>query len=287
MSSTPLRCLGLALMTLLLTVAPVLADGPTPPPYYAIHDVTVITGDGERIEGATVLLADGLIENVGVGLSIPGDAWRIDGSGLLLYPGLFDGLSNLGQTKAEEGSSRPGPGDDSSKKPPIRGPEDRPATTPWLQAADNLGDDDRIAKWREAGFTTAISAPEDGLFAGQAAVIHLGDAEARDRVLTASVAQRLNFSGPRRQYPGSLMGVLAYIGQVFSDSQHYSRAQAAYESGGYGVERPVHDRTLEALEASRRLPFLLPADEGREIHRALTMAREWQIRPILYGVRGG
>ena len=70
-----------------------LAESPTVPPYYAIQNVRVVSGAGEPLEGATVLLADGLIEAVGRDVDVPRDAWVIDGAGLTLYPGLVDGLS--------------------------------------------------------------------------------------------------------------------------------------------------------------------------------------------------
>ena len=52
----------------------VLAELPEPPPYYAIRNVTVVSGAGAPIEGATVLLADGLIDAVGRGIAVPSDA---------------------------------------------------------------------------------------------------------------------------------------------------------------------------------------------------------------------
>ena len=55
------------------------AQSPDPPPFYAIRDVTIVSGGGAPIEGATVLLADGLIEAVGPDLEIPADAWVIEG----------------------------------------------------------------------------------------------------------------------------------------------------------------------------------------------------------------
>ena len=291
MSSTLVRSLWLALFAILLSlvsVPPVVAEAPSPPPFYAIHDVRVVTGTGTVLDSATVLIADGLIEAVGTNLEIPADAWRVDGTGLTLYPGLFDGLTNLGQQSDEEGPGGSRSGSGGPTPPPIRGPEDRPATTPWQQAADKLGDDDRFAKWREAGFTTALSSPESGIFAGAPAVIHLGDVEPKFRVLASDVAQRVNFDGPWRGYPGSLMGVLAYVGQIFSDTRHYTEANKVYGPGGSGAERPTYDRALATLETalSERRPFLLPADAGREIDRALTMARRWQIRPIVYGAQG-
>ncbi len=158
-----------ALGSLLWSAAPAGAEAPQPPPYYAITNVRVVTGTGSVLENATVLLADGLIEAVGTGLSIPPDAWVLEGEGLTLYPGLVDAMTTLGQKKEEESESsgrgsggRPGGGD----APEIRGPEDRPKTTPWMSAADALAPDKNIEKWRKAGFTSAVSAPEDGIFAG-------------------------------------------------------------------------------------------------------------------------
>ena len=100
--------LGAVVVASVLVGWPAAAEAPSPPPYYAIRDVTVMTGTGERLERATVLIADGLIEAVGSGLEIPADAWVIEGSGLQLYPGLIDAMTNLGQKQAEaEGSSPP------------------------------------------------------------------------------------------------------------------------------------------------------------------------------------
>ncbi|MCP4654896.1 MAG: amidohydrolase, partial [bacterium] len=220
---------GALLLGLLVLGGPAAAERPDPPPFYAIRDATVMTGTGEKLEQATVLIADGLIEAVGRDLEIPADAWVLDGRGLLVYPGLVDAMTNLGQAQPEEPPSRPAgsrtpgaPG--AGSRPQVRGPEDRPRTTPWRNAADLLsGEDLRVEKWREAGFTAAVTAPADGLFAGQAALVALGDDEPREMVLATPVAQRLNFSGSAGMagFPGSLMGRLSYVKQVLSDAHHY------------------------------------------------------------------
>ncbi len=235
------------------------AERPEPPPYYAIRDVAVMTGDGAKLEGATVVVADGLISAVGTDVEVPADAWVVDGTGLVVYPGLIDAMTTLGQSQAEDDSTRSRgggspfgpPGGD---QPEIRGPEDRPRTTPWVNAADLLtADDSRVASWREAGFTTALTAPADGFFAGQAALVNLGDGEPGERVVATPVAQRLNFDGRGgfRSFPGSLMGRLSYVKQVFSDARHYARSVKLYEASPNGRPRPAYDRTLATPSAKR------------------------------------
>jgi len=289
-----LRSQWAVLAVVLLAASAAWAEPPEPPPFYAIRNVTVVSGAGAPIEGATVLLADGLVEAVGKRVEVPADAWVIDGEGLNLYPGLIDGLSTLGQKKEEGATARaagPATGGPPRGGPTIRGPEDRPQTTPWVAAADSLGQDSRVEKWRKAGFTAAVTAPTEGLFAGQAAVINLGGSrEAKETIVATPVALRLNFrtEGRSRSYPGSLMGSLAYIKQVFSDTAHYTEAKAIYAAAPAGLERPTYDRTLEFLETTRTndLPFLMPANLGREIDRALALAGEYDLPAVIYGGQG-
>jgi imidazolonepropionase-like amidohydrolase len=89
---------------LVAVMGPAQAEPPSPPPFYAITNVEVVTGTGQTLEEATVLVADGPIEAVGTGVTVPGDAWVIDGEGMNLYPGLIDAMTTVGQ-KQEEASS--------------------------------------------------------------------------------------------------------------------------------------------------------------------------------------
>ena len=290
-----LHWLALGILALSLLASFALAEPPTPPPYYAIQNVRVVTGTGQVLENVTVTLADGLIEAIGNPV-VPADAWLIDGKGLTLYPGLIDALSTLGQKKKEEESETRGgaaggrPQGGAPQEPPILGPEDRPQTTPWVSAADEQAEDARLEKWRKAGFTAAVSSPTTGIFAGQAALIALHGDEPAERVLRTPVAQRLNFAsdGGFRAYPGSLMGVLSYIEQVLEDTRHYARSKADYEKAPAGRTRPAYDRTLEPIEAAlaQELPFLMPANMAREIDRALALGKSYGLPTIVYGAQG-
>ncbi|MEM7350006.1 MAG: amidohydrolase family protein [Acidobacteriota bacterium] len=279
----------------LASAGPAASERPEPPPFYAIRDVQVVTGTGQTLERATVLIANGLIEAVGRDLEIPADAWVVEGDGLIVYPGLIDALTDLGQSRGDEagpaGAGGPGRRSPGARGPTIRGPEDRPGTTPWRSAADLLtAEDSRVEDWRRAGFTAAVTSPSAGLFAGQAAAIHLGDAEPRQRVLATPVAQRIAFSngGGFRAFPGSLMGGISYVKQVLSDARHETAVEALYQRSPKGRERPTYDRTLAPLRQAMAdgLPMLLPAHHGREIDRVLSLASEYQIEPVLVGGQG-
>ncbi len=269
----------IAVVVCLVLAGPLAAERPEPPPYYAVRDARVVTGTGVIHDRATVLIADGTIEAVGVDLEIPRDAWVIDGEGLSVYPGLIDSMTDVGQSSDEGGeSSGGGPG---SSGPEIRGPEDRPGTTPWLAAADLVtADDPRIESWREAGFTSAVTVPEAGFFPGQAAVLNLGGEEPRDMVVATPVAQRINFETPGRSFPRSLMGGIAYVRQTLSD--------ARWDGEPVVGDDLRYDRSWAPLRAALEsgLPFLIPAIHGREIDRAFAVAREADLQPVFYGAHG-
>src|SRR5688572_13599596 len=268
----------LPLLCLIAAITPIKAEPPTPPPYYAITHVKVVTGTGATIDDATVLLANGLIEAVGKKVSVPGDARVIDGKGLTLFPGMIDALTTLAQKQTEATSDTRA----AAPAPVIMGPQDRPQTTPWVSAADELTADVRVEKWRKAGFTAAVTSPEKGIFAGQAALINLVDNPTRDAIVVTPVAHRLNLSSGEsfRAFPGSLMGMLAYIKQVFLDVDHYTRVKATYAKDPVGRVRPEFDRTLEPLEIAiaEKTPFLLPANLGREIDRALALQKTLNVK---------
>ncbi len=290
----PLGFAAAALLVLALPLAPALAQAPEPPPFFAIQDARVVVAPGNVLEKATVLVADGLIEAVGTDLDIPADAWVIDGEGKTVYAGMINALTDLGMPQPQQGGGRGGgnPFAAGANQPQIRGPEDRPATTTWKTAADELKvDEEKFANWRGAGFTAVVSSPKEGLFAGQAALINLGSGEAKESVVASPIAHRVNWSsqGGFRSFPGSLMGVISYIRQVFSDVQHYGTARALYEESPEGRNRQDYDRTLEPLHQAMEsnTPFLMPAVRAQEIDRVLAIGDQFDLNLVLFGAHDG
>src|SRR4249919_234993 len=61
-----------------------------------IQHATVLTGTGQRLDDADVLMRDGKIVAVGTALEAPADATRVDGTGKWVTPGIIDVHSHLG-----------------------------------------------------------------------------------------------------------------------------------------------------------------------------------------------
>src|SRR6266851_3052189 len=276
----------ISLLALSLALAARVAAQGGEPQYFAIRGATVVPVSGPRLENATVIIARGVIKAVAKDATIPDEAWVIEGKGLFVYPGFIDSFTDVGiaptpALSAGEGGSRPQP-------PASRGPEDRPGSTPWRSGADeaSLGDK-RVETWRSAGFTTVISAPKGGMFPGQAAVLNLAGERNGDMVVKTPVAVPVSLqpAGGFGSFPGSLMGSIAYVHQVWLDTDWSSKAQAIYEKNPRGVARPRFDRTEEALAEALEDHglVLIPANNARQIRRALELADRWHVNGVLYG----
>ena len=270
----------------------------------AIRNAKIVTVGGPVLAKGTVVIRNGLIEAVGENVQAPADAAVIEGDGLTVYPGLVDGLSTWGMPGGAATAAGGGrgataaapaaaPTGAAATATPSRGPEDRPQTTSWLKAADEIQPGDRrIVTARAAGFTTAVAFPTRGIFAGQGAIFDLLTGETTGEMVVApgagqyiALATGGRGGGGGGGFPSSLMGTIAYIRQVYLDAAHYTLVKDAYARDPRGMERPAYDRALEGVLESKRI--LLPANRLVEIDRMLRFAAELKQPVILYGMQEG
>jgi hypothetical protein len=285
------RCLSalafaVTLLALLAAAPQTRAQGGEPQ-YFAIRGAKIVPVSGPPVEGATIVVAHGVITAIGKDVTIPPDAWIIEGKGLTIYPGLFDAFTDVGLPSAPPatGGAAEGGGGGRRAAPTgeiSRGPEDRPGTTPWRSAADEVTlTDKRVETWRNGGFTTVVSAPKGGMFPGQAAVLDLAGDRASEMVVKTPVAFPVSLQpgGGFGNFPGSLMGALAYVHQVWIDTDWSAQAQAIYEKNPRGVPRPRYDRTEavlgEAIEDHTLV--LIPANNSVQLRRALQLVDLWKL----------
>ncbi len=281
----PLALLAVCAAVLLGWVCAARGEGGEPR-YFAIKNARIVPVSGPVLANGTLVIAKGLIQSVGTNVTIPAEAWVIDGTGLTVYPGLMDAGTNIGLAQDDDAAKKRGAGSAAS------GPEDRPGTTPWRVAADELKTDDkRIESWRNAGFTTALTVPDGGIFPGQASVVDLAGDRPGDFAVRARASVPVSFKpvGGFFGFPDSLMGTIAYVRQVFDDTAWYTQAEPIYQANPTKTERIPYDRTefilSRALQNSEIV--LLPANNSIQIIRGLRLADEWKIRAVLYGGQQG
>jgi imidazolonepropionase-like amidohydrolase len=269
-------------------LAPTLGRGQSRPPLL-IRNARIVPVSGPVLAKGSVLVEDGLIAAIGETVAAPVGAQVLEAEGLTVYPGLIDCLTNVGMQAggSSAGTQRgPLPAPSTSPVTIARGPEDRPLTTPWVKAADMVRTSDpRIPAARGAGFASAVVFPASGIFAGQGAVINLAGEKAGQMVVEPSVGMYTTLATNRGGgFPGSLMGVIAYIRQIYMDAEHYQTAMKIYKENP-SLPRPQYDRALEGiLEAP---VTLFPASGAREIDRMIRLAKELKTKPVFYGLQEG
>jgi hypothetical protein len=296
------RCLfaltsALTLLVLLAAAPQSRAQGGEPQ-YFAIRGAKVVPVSGPPVENATIVMSHGIVTAIGKDVTIPPDAWIVEGKGLTVYPGLFDAFTDVGLPTAVPAPDATAEGGGGRRAAPTgevsRGPEDRPGTTPWRSAADEVSlSDKRIDTWRNGGFTTVVSAPKGGMFPGQASVLDLAGDRASEMVVKTPVAIPVSLQAPGGfgNFPGSLMGALAYVHQVWMDTDWSTVAQAMYEKNPRGVARPRYDRTeavlSEAIEDHTLV--LIPANNSVQLRRAIQLVDVWKLNDedhvdaVIYG----
>ena len=285
-------------------------EGAKAAPLYAIKGATIHTSAGPVITNGTIVMRNGVIEDVGANVTAPADAMVIDAAGLHMYPGLID-MDNAapiegGDAQAAGGGGGRGGGGGggggqtfatleeaervkrtSIMRPNYMAAENLRAGTPALQALSS------------AGVTTVLAVPSQGIFKGQSALVNvaippddpqistIADYRGGLAVVKSPVATHVNMAGRGggAGYPGALLGTIAFTKQGFLDAQWQRDAEAQYQKSGAKGARPVVEPALDALKPAlaKQIPVAFDVNEAREIDRALAMAAEYGLDPIVVG----
>ena len=268
---------------------------PVAPGTYAITNARIVPVSGPTIDRGTIVIRNGLIAAVGATVTAPADARIVDGAGLTVYPGLIDALSSTAiPAPRQQGGGgggaaqamlfgQPAPAEQQSAPNSLR-----PAgLQPEVRAIDLIRfDGDALEVSRNAGITATLTAPREGIFAGQSALINLAGDNAQDALIRSPVALHVGFTPLRsREYPNSLLGVFSALRQMLLDAQRYRDVHAAYARSPRGMARPDNDPSLAALQPvlAREMPVIMLANSEREIERALNLAAEFNLRAFIAG----
>jgi imidazolonepropionase-like amidohydrolase len=240
----------------------------------AITGGKVYTVSGATIDNGTVVIRDGKIVAVGPNVAIPDGAQRIDATGKWVTPGLVDAATVLGLSEI---SAVPGTNDASAQG------HDNVAAA--FKVADGLNPTSiLLSPTREDGITTVVIHPDNGLLAGQSAVVELVDGSATDMIVKPSVAMVANFDSPRRVGAQSRGEMLMRVREILDDARTYAKRRADFERA---QTRPfaASRLDLEALQPvlAGRLPLLVSVEKASDIQATLRLAKEFGIKVLIAG----
>jgi imidazolonepropionase-like amidohydrolase len=279
-----------------LAIAATLAVGASAdaPHTYAITGARIVLVSGAAIPSGTVVIRNGLIDAVGASVQAPADAQVIDGKGLTVYPGLIDMGNGTG---VDLQVNRQPPADLRTTEETERWKRDL-IFTPAVRAADHLKEVPELARLANVGVTSVLSTPPGVIVKGQSALVNVtapvdeppignvGDYRTGIQVVRTPVALHIEFANAGGGgYPASLLGVISFVRQSFLDAQR--QQLVAQRAAKTAAIRPPFDPALDALQPALegKLPVIFEADAAREILRALDMAQEFKLTPMISNAR--
>lgn len=250
----------------------------------ALTNLVVIPEPGVRLERATVLIRDGVIEAVGSNISIPPGATVLDCRGQWCYAGFLEPYAVMRDTLYRIDD------DESPQTPSVPTAHHwNQAVHPELRAVERLVlRENDVEQYRKLGFCVLHVGVGDGIFRGSSALVSAKGGALADAAIVADAAQLVSFrkGSSRTPYPSSLMGSIALIRQTLLDAVWYLQAQSAYAEGKLGgSERPETNVALESLGRAIKggKLFVFEADDEHDILRAHAIAAEQGLNAVYVG----
>jgi imidazolonepropionase-like amidohydrolase len=249
------------------------APGAEAPRAHALVGARIVVSPSKVVPAGTVVLRDGVIAAASADATAPPDARVWDGKGLTLYPGLIDAYTVRAVQEARDDKLQTG-----HPNRLVRAERD---------IAPHAVDEAAFKRLREAGFTTAVVAPKDGLFRGRSVLVALSPSSLERALLRRAVAQHVAVRPPAGNddvYPESLMGAVALFRQILLDAAWQAEAQAGYARNGR-QPRPALSPALEALAgaAAGKELVVFETNDVLDTLRGAALARELRLRAWIVG----
>lgn len=249
----------------------------------AIKDVTIIPVVGQDIPGGTIVIKNGLIEEIGRDITIPAGARIYDANGLRAYPGMIDsacylGVYEIGSVQATIDNRETGD------------------INPQVRAVEALRPDSmHIPVSRSNGITTALIVPSGGLVAGQSGLIRLEGMTPDEMVIKKSVAMHIELPGMVRsrrsaatqeRQPASKK--ITELKELFHKARTYQKQKNAAKKDMMLV-LPEFDEKLEFMlpVINGDLPVMISVHSAQDILEAIQFVQNENIKAIFFGVSQG
>jgi len=242
--------------------------------YYAFTNATIYVDYRTRIDSATLLIRNGLVENAGKNVVIPKGAVVADLKGRFIYPSFIDLVSGYGIPEARKAENQmKGPQFSSATKGPFGWNQ---AIHPETNAASVFNvDDKKAAELRELGFGFVLTFARDGIARGPASFISLANAPEQEVVIREKAAACYSFDkGTSTQdYPGSLMGAIALLRQTYLDAEWYRTS----------TMKKSTNLSLHAWNDIQGIPQMFEVKDKLSLLRASRIGAEFGVNYLIHG----
>jgi imidazolonepropionase-like amidohydrolase len=246
-----------------------------------IKNATILTGMGDPLPNADLLIEKGKIKKIGSGLLVPTGAEVIDASGKYVFPGLVAVMTAVGVT------GYPGAGNDT---------DETGLSTPHMDPYDAINpEDDCIEVTRIEGVTTVQTVSGSrSVINGKSVVLHLSGNLADEMVAKRYVAQIFNMGAKQQgKYPSTQPGVVAFLKAKLNAAQEYAKKQGketVKKSDDDKAEQAAAKRNLE-MEAlvpvvTGKVPAIFITYDEVTIRNALDLIAEYRLKGIIQAQSG-
>ena len=226
----------------------------------------------QKLDNGMLLIENGKIKAVGTALSIPQNAVVIDFKGKHLYPSFVELHSDFGIPALKSKSSgRRSVQYNANRKGYYWNDHIIPD---YNSSTDFKYDSKKAKELRAAGFGVVNTHRKEGIHRGSSVLVALNDVQDNGyRMIEDCAAQHLSFKKSNtsgQYYPGSIMGAMALIRQVYHDAAWYSNGGAKNK-----------DLALEALNKNQKLPSIFETSNKLDVARAAKIGKEFGKKYII------
>ncbi len=258
-----------------------------PSEVFALKNAKIIVNSEKTIENGTIIIRNGIIENVGKNIKIPSDAHVIDCSEKWIYPGFTEPYLVYKEEKERKPSMASYIGPETVKKEEKGTGYWNPEVHPEKDITDVVSiDDNLLKKYHESGFTTAVFVADEGIFKGKSALLSLKHGKLSENLIKKDLFQHIEFYYHKRgnEYPNSLMGSIALVRQTFYDAIWHKNIWDYYIKHRE-IKKPPFIKSLESLESLlyKKQKVVFNTDEDLDIYNVIRLTKEFNLNSIIRG----
>ena len=242
--------------------------------HYAFINAKIHLDYKTSIDNGTLIIKNGLVEDVGLNIDIPNGVRVFDLDGKHIYPSFIDLYSDYAIVKSERRrpssnwmSSYTNPQILSNKNGPFSWNE---SIKPEVNSVENIKFDEKRSKeLRNIGFGAVLSHNMDGIMRGTGAIVSLNSDAEQNIVIKDKASTHYSFSkgSTQQNYPNSLMGAVALLKQSFLDADWYFQNKGKINEVNLSLEAINNNKSLpKIIEVRDKIRVLLAQKVGREMN---------------------